>query len=238
MCATSNRQHADAIAYIQDRANFLAYYLSTFGGYHFYTEYSHMTTAPRAYSSGYAAPISSDTEFAIVAAGMFSTLTWTTGARAFTANGLSAGLVVSAGDKWIFDPTGTNGVPNGFTGDVPYYAVNVSGSSFDLSATPGGVAITPGNTTGSGLPSAGRTGLAGLGGPWIILATPPIASTGKSPTGTGVDGYLTNSNAAHNYLIAAGATGMSAVLTDSSTRITANGTSFTSNPQWAYQSSF
>jgi hypothetical protein len=238
MSATSNRQHAAAIAYVQDRANFLAYYLTTFGGYHFYTEYSHMTTAPRAYGSGYAAPISSDAEFGVTAAGMFSTLTWTTGARAFTVTGLSSGLVISTGDKWIFDPTAANAVPAGFTADVPYYAVNVSGNSFDLSASPGGSVITPTNTTGSGLPSSGRTGIAGLGGPWIIWATPPDAASGKCPVGTGPDNYLAWSNAAQNYLIAVGATGLTNVLADSATRLAVNGTSFLGFPNWGYQNTF
>lgn len=239
MCvaAGGNRQNADAKSWLQQRANWRAHLLTTFGGYHLYTEYDHSGEAPRTFSDDVETPISSDAHWGITAV-MAPAISWTTTSPAFTVNSADFAYGYTgptAGDKWIFDDTAVGGVPGGFSANTPYYVVNVSVNSFDLSATLGGAAILP---TGAGSTTTGAGDLGGANGPWTILIAPPAASTGHVPTGTGgADNYLLYGNAQDCYMTALGITGLTACLSDSNTRIAANAIDFTTEPNWKLQSS-
>lgn len=84
-------------------------------------------------------------------------------------------------------------IPAGFSGNTPYYAVNVSGSTCQLSATPGGSPITftdSGSNTAYGQPK------------------PPLPSSGFITDGTffSASGYLANITGISNSLNALGCT--------------------------------
>ena len=148
-------------------------------------------------------------------------LTATTATPAFTwnfgpwAGGNSSdmnGFVPTNGDKIIW-PTYDGGfgansqVPGGFSTATPYYAVNVSGNSFDLAATPGGaripvtssmVSYSPNQTFGLVAAAPSRTGI-GAGYP--------------DPSS-----YLSIFRGSMNYMIAVGVAGLGPIVTDTATR--------------------
>ena len=181
---------------------------------------------------------------AVDTVGVFS-LTSTTGAPAFTwtlnnPGSGEAGFVPANGDKVIWPPynsafaTNTQ-IPGGFSSGTAYYALNVSGNTFDLAATPGGTRIPV---------TAGNVSYPGDGTLALVAAAP--SSTGIGAGYPAPDGYLSNFLGHMNYMIAAGVTGLSPVAADTATRFnsmlsllsqTKDGF-YKSNPKYAVGSSF
>jgi hypothetical protein len=175
MCMAAARENADAMTWLNTVSAWDSHVVNTFGGYHLYVEYDHSLILSG--GSAYGTPITSDTNYGVRTTGMISRVTWTTGATAFTMTVDTVnGYALTTGDKFIFDPDET--LPGGFSGNTPYYARDVSGTTCNLAATPGGTKITP---TDSGTFQSGSGPQEDLSGPWIICAAPPAASTGFSP---------------------------------------------------------
>jgi hypothetical protein len=83
-----------------------------------------------------------------------SSVNWSSGSATFTqASALVGSYVPANNDRVLFGAVDANcpqgATPGTFSGYTTYYMVNVSGSTFQLSATQGGSAITP-NDNGSG----------------------------------------------------------------------------------------
>lgn len=82
--------------------------------------------------------ITSDAQFGI--AGW--TASWDGPTDVLTLTGAPAdGYALANGDKFILNGNVQSPIPGGLAGFTPYYAVNVSGSTFKLATTPGGSAI-------------------------------------------------------------------------------------------------
>jgi hypothetical protein len=135
--------------------------------------------------------------------------------------------VPSNGDRVIFgDSVSGMGqtAPAGFLKYTPYYFVNLSGTQFDLAASPGGSAIPVTDSYN------------GSNGFFIVATKPP--STGSisgigSPTSynTEVVGML-------NYAIAVGAPVLSKTISDLTGRNQAAGLNLTTDPKWGMKSKF
>ena len=76
------------------------------------------------------------------------TVTWASGGH-FTISTTVGGYTFANGDKYIWEKNDSPVTPAGFSFDTPYYAVNQSGSTFDLSVTLGGSPITLTDTNAS-----------------------------------------------------------------------------------------
>lgn len=228
---------SSSMTWVNDVATWDNYILSNFGGYHNYAEYSGMVVLDS--SGNYHAGISSGTLYGIPLQAVVGTsLTWTRTSPCFSVDSTQFGYTVTAGDRYVFQADQTAGPPGGLSNLTPYYVVNVSGNTFDLSATLGGSVIIPTNT--GTIPVIDPAGDLGLSSPYIVLASAPVASTGNIPTSTkGLpDGYLPYKKTSWDWAIAAGASGYSSLLTDASTRLNADFPDFTSDANWYTQSSF
>lgn len=116
----------------------------TNSSFHYLTYYEISSTN---YAVGGAPFISSDAEWGAQpgASGGFG---WSSGTNKFTWT--TPNFTPTDGDKVIFwRTTDAADKPAGFTFGVPYYAVNTSGNTFELSATIGGSAITLTDTKAS-----------------------------------------------------------------------------------------
>ncbi len=211
-------------------ATWLNYVNSNFGLYHAYTEYDGATLVTNSSMGG---PITSFTQYGITA-GVYGSLSWrSSGTRRFTADGPVLGYVVTAGDQWVFHSD--QGAPAGFSYSTGYYAVDVSGNDFNLSATVGGSPILPSNS-GTLFPGFGSFTLDGSS-PFLLLAAPPNAASGLIPSSSAGlnDSYLLYRKMAWGWKVAAGASGYSAVLTDATTRLSVFPPDFTTNANWLGQ---
>lgn len=225
------RGNAKALEYLQNIATFYLFMLNNCGGYAIPSYHWHSLVDYTGLDTG-SGPITSTAQFASSMAG---TLSWTSGANPAFAITATSGVTLTNGDTFIFDYSGSQSPPTSVgnvysTHDQPFYARDVVGNTFNLSATPGGVAlIAPLN---SGSQSAGLSG-SGDGGPWTVYQT-----TAASARGTrNADSYATEERAMMAILMALGVTpDVTAVYNDIDDRITlAGGTDWNTNQgqQWA-----
>ena len=214
-------EDSSAVTFLQTQSTFFNHILSTYSGWQLHDFYrfpfaSGICNAPGTETG---VPLTNSDLFASImgvdATGVF-TLTSTTGTPAFTwainnPTAADTGFVPTNGDKIVWYPYGcyaTNTeIPGGFTAGVPYYAINVSGNTFDLAASPGGARIPVTSGTVSFLPDEG------IG---LIAAAP--SSTGIGAGYPYPDSYMAIFRGSMNYMIAAGITGLSPVATDTATR--------------------
>lgn len=153
--------------------------------------------------------------------GQYTGVSWTT--SGFTWNGVSR-WTPGDGDKVLFNTSSS--LPGGYSQMTPYYAVGTSGSNFSLAATPGGTALAPPTNSGSLVGNS----------MYIVQANPP--STGQFADSSAPDGYLANQYGATNWMMAVGATGLTAAQADLASRISSGGTSYTGNPKYCTASSY
>lgn len=123
------------------------------------------------------------------------------------------------GDKVIFwNAT----APSGFSLKTPYYAINVSGNNFQLSASPGGSVIAVGNTSSMSAQDL-----------WLVTAS--------APTTGSIGGYITDSSSPANqwgmirWMIALGITTTGLSACDTAMGVIQSGVSYTANPKYARQ---
>jgi hypothetical protein len=126
-------------------------------------------------------------------------------------------------DVIIFDVPGAT--PAGFKNFRPYYFVNLSGTSFDLSATPGGSPIPLKDSY-----SGGNTF-------FFVSSQPPATGSIQGAIGT-PSCYNTEITSMLNYAVAAGAKVSQATLDDLNHRNKRAGLDFTSDPKWGMTTSF
>jgi hypothetical protein len=254
MCAAAygRLRNAAALSWVEAWVGWLSHVVTTFGGYHLYAEYSHSFEPPRYNSGESATPISQDSHFAIPAVGAAGGMTWRTTSPAFTITNVASWGTTSytpaAGDLWMFDD-GSSANPVGFSTNVPYYArdlTNTTGSTwtFNLAATFGGTAILPSNSG-----TVGASSLGDFGGPWLVSASPPAASTGLIPIAYAPDSYLMYQSAFANWaqavFSALGTTppgGLAGLLAEVNARVAAevanSDVAFTAEPLWKMQGSY
>ena len=128
------------------------------------------------------------------------------------------------GDLFAFDPTWlSSGAPFSATARKIYYAVQASGQTCKLSLTPGGSAIDF-TSTGSGTAIYAR--LANFGNRWSFQ------------NGTGPDLILPIVYGTIRYMVAAGATGLSAAQSGIEARFALSSTSFATNPKNNFAASY
>ena len=131
-------------------------------------------------------------------------LRWVTAGNLFTISGPN--FTPANGDKYVF--WSSTDKPSGFNSVTAYYAINVSGNTFQLSTSRGGPAVTVG-ANGS---------QADVNKLYYLPATPP--STSFVGGGVGASGYGADQLAMVNWMIASGitTTGLTAVRIDLATR--------------------
>lgn len=134
-------------------------------------------------------------------------LSWASAGSLFTLVLQPTGCSLNNGDVFVWNDTGSDGSPppTGMSGWTAYYVVNksgsITGSTFQLSATLGGSAITLSNSSGAAL----------------VYGRPTVSpSTGTIDT----FGYLANITATCNWANAVGATVDQTFLTNMMARIT------------------
>jgi len=135
--------------------------------------------------------------------------------------------VPSNGDRVIFgDSVSGMGqtAPAGFSKYTPYYFVNLSGTQFDLAASPGGSAIP---VTDSYNGSNG----------FFFVATKPPSSGSISGIGSPTS-YNTEVVGMLNYAIAVGAPVLSKTISDLTGRNQSAGLNLTTDPKWGMKSKF
>ena len=160
-----------------------------------------------------------------------TTLSWSSSTGHFTWSGTGAGFSPANGDKLIFWEHYASVRPGGFSEYVDYYARNVSGDQFDLTATSGssgGSIINPSDTNST----------IGLN---VLLTSANGPSTGGSgSTGGSPADYVWNTTAALCWSVANGASasGLSAVMTETLYRRNNDGTNALGNPKYAMQQTF
>lgn len=157
-------------------------------------------------------------------------LSWAITGDLFTWN--TPNFTPANGDKvmfWSLARPGTN-----FSYNTVYYAVNVSGNTFQLSATQGGSAVVV----------QGNDSL--TGGSWgsqrcypqfaitIIPANPP--STSFAQGSVSGSSYGANQYGCVNWSMALGSTGLSAISSELATRLTS--VNFNNDPKYRYGTSF
>ncbi len=224
-------EDAEAVTWLTSLVSWFNHVGSTFGYWHLHDYYllpfAGTDTLPNT-STADGSPISSDGQV-VFGCGVDGNggpdlygFSWTVGASpAFTwlygsnYDATDFGFTPTNGDKVRITsysagapPSGTpnTNVPGGFAVDTTYYAVNVSGNSFDLSATLGGSRIAP---TGSN----GNIQSANFG---LVSAAP--SSTGLFAGYVVADGYFSNFRGSMNYMSKLGIAGMTALKTDQDTR--------------------
>ncbi len=133
-------------------------------------------------------------------------VTWDSGTNLFTLMSAPTGVTFGNDDIVIFNPPEGVAPPTGFTANVGYYVVQTSGSTFKLSATQGGSAITL-TTTNSG-PS-----------PVFVRPTQAHCPTTGAIDNQSASGYQCNLTAVSNWLNAIGGTVDSGYLTAMAARV-------------------
>lgn len=168
--------------------------------------------------------ITTDTQFAVFGFGV----SWNSGTNFFTLTATPSGYTLNNGDVFMWNGTLEGTVPAGLSGNnVPYFVVNKSGSTFQLSTTLGGspVTLTDTGSAGSiyGLPSSlPSTGFLGI------------------PSATG-SGYPANNLAHLSWVAALGLTVNSSMVSDMSTRALALSgwtSAVNADPKYAMGSSY
>jgi len=224
-------EDANALTMLQGMQTWWNYVATTFSYGQIYTYYDLV------YVDGgtpYTDPdtISDDAHFASLGAGMVGlpsgvAISWASGTPGvFTAIEPGQGYTPANGDKWIFPAYDNHAQPvtppGGLSSNTPYYAVNRSGNTFNLSATPGGSAINISTTS------------AGLGVENIGLVPVSFTSTGM------VSNYQEVRLGVFQCMTAAGVTGMSSLLSDCQTRFNALSppVDFNNYPKWAMNTSW
>lgn len=155
-------------------------------------------------------------------------ITYTNGNPVLTLNGATPGYTVTANDRMMFNEQEPAAAPpGGFSGETPYFIENISGSTFELSATMGGSAITP---TSSGATDSGSGYFYGTS----LVPPNSISSTVGS-------GYVANLTAALYYSSANGFTVDATTETDMFSLLSAQPgyiSAFNTDPKYAFQNSF
>lgn len=114
-------------------------------------------------------------------------LSWNSGTSFFTISGPN--FTPSNGDKYIF---WNSQKPGGLALVTPYYAVNTSGLTFQLSLTPGGAPLAITDTASMG----------GMNNVMFVAANPP--ATNFVASGAGTSGYGANQLMGINWSLASG----------------------------------
>jgi len=149
------------------------------------------------------------------------TVTWTGGGHFTLVTGIT-GYTYQNDDKFIWEQNDTPTKPAGMSFDTPYFAVNFSGSNFDLSTTVGGNAITLTDTAASAVPTC---------------TLPAHAPTTGNEGHAGTSSYQYLFGNAMNLGVANGFSVDSATLTDMNTRWQSYGgyvTDSNKQPTWAF----
>jgi hypothetical protein len=208
--ATSATEDKNAFMALSVLVRWFDHVVATFGGWH---AGSYQTLVKSTDQAG--APIvTSDDGVAFYG----PTLNWNAGGR-FTV-GLFSNYTPSNGDKFIFATT----TPAGFQKFTSYYAVNMNGTQFDLSAQRGGSPLQPVDT------------YAGSDSFYFVAAQPP--STGSITPNGYPTAYESEVLGMLNYAIATGVAVKSATVSDLAYREEQAGQNPASDPKWAMTRKF
>jgi hypothetical protein len=150
---------------------------------------------------------------------------------------------LSSSDKVLFsNVTGTGYAPNLATTLGLTCTAGTTGTNININIGTGQtITVTGGQVN---ILTPGFDPAAGFASPWILMATPPVASTGQLPNGTdGVPGsYVCLRGMAFNWAAASGATGFgtpsTGLIGDATIRRDANPPDFTWDANWYGQNSF
>lgn len=152
-----------------------------------------------------------------------SSLSWNSGTQLFTINTTTVpGLTMANGDQIVFNEQDQT-PPTNFSGETTYYVVNRSGSTFGLSATNGGSAITIGNTSSTG---------------HVFLYSTSLTVPNNVSTNTTGSGYLPNVLSSFNFGASLGATVDATTQTDMNADLIAQSgyiAAFNTTPTYATQ---
>ena len=154
-------------------------------------------------------------------------LSWSSSGSLFTISTLPNGCTLNNGDKFVWNNAPSDGSPppTGMSGWTPYYAVNKSGSNFQLSATVGGSPISLSNNSGVALV-------------FYLPSAPP--ATGSIDTIIG-SGYVASMVATCGWANAIGATVDATFLTALTARLTGTAgyaAAFEADPKYAIRSTY
>lgn len=176
--------------------------------------------------------IDSDTKYAIeTGVNVQFGVSWASGTNRFTwttqTDSIGTALTLNNGDKMMWNGTLNGALPGGFTGWVPYYVVNKSGSTvgstFQLSTTIGGAPVT---ITDTGSNSS-------------MYIMPSVVPGGTSTAcSRGGSGYAANITSSSQYLNASGGTVDAAYLAAMETIVAADASAFTTEPKYATRSTY
>lgn len=153
------------------------------------------------------------------------TLTFSTSTSRATISGSNGSWTPTNGDRFAFFTYMDPDKP--FTEAVDgktFYAVNCSGNTFQLSATPGGSPIT---VTNNAVVTKCYAAIANF--------SPNFSFQG---TGTTTDAYIVDNLGVVNHHLACGDTGLTAAQSAMQAKVTAMGTSFVNDPADAFATSF
>lgn len=153
-------------------------------------------------------------------------ISWTAAGSLFTAQVTPSGngWNPANGDKIMWETEFGSPVPAGMARFTPYYAVNTSGRTFQLSLSPGGAPLTLSDSFATPV------------GICLISANPPAQYGMEGGIGYQL-GYLANIHGACNLAKAAGCTTYSqAMINDLNTRDT--GAAFNTDPKWSMVDSY
>jgi hypothetical protein len=154
-------------------------------------------------------------------------LSWSSSTNTYTFSGaLASGWVPSNGDSLVFDGQEIQ-APSSLSTFTPYYLVNVTSTTFQLAATPGGSALSLGSS-GSG------------GTPFVQIQTKPANKTLVGDPGQAgfASSYIANTLGATRIAKAAGATVDDAVITALQSKATALGYNYNDEPKYAFAESY
>jgi hypothetical protein len=211
-------ENSSALTFLNYLVKWPAHINSTFGtfavGYYQALERGGATS-----SSPY---VTSDTALACFGWGV----SWNSGTGLFTLTASPATYALANGDKFMWNGTVEGPIAGGFSGYTPYYVVNKSGSTFQLSASLGGSPISPSDTNS-------------IGSIYCMPAA-PLPSTGSVSdiTGTGIVasvlGALNWANAAGGTVDASLLSNMNALLVGTAGYLAAGN----ANPKYTMQANY
>lgn len=204
---------AAALTFLNHTVKWYEHIRATFGGWHV----GHYECTARVSNVQGSAYITADSQLAFYGGHNF---TWTASTDTITFGSQSNGWVPTNNDVVMWDAYEGN-APAGLTNFVPYYIINKSGSTFQLSTTQGGSAV---DITADG----------GGGTAFIRDMTTPSAS-GNVDSNMSSTGIVANAKGATKLAQLAGATVSSDLLTDLNSRL--SGVSYTSDPKYNFASS-